>query len=164
MPAKVNEIGGIDAVVSSTVGRNIWTIMKMFKVLPNDPQLKALTFAQREFIAASIVQDGRDEKLGGDVQRQSHMVDNSDYKDKFYSNENIELLEDGDDLNDIYNQVKGLTNDPRFEQDIDNKIEHAIEDKENINKNVDQVIKESWDKIEKQANQVAESDIWDDLD
>ena len=39
--------------------------MKFFKVLPNDPLLKSLTFAQREFIIASMNEDvkEKEEKL-----------------------------------------------------------------------------------------------------
>lgn len=163
LPRAINELGGMEKVARSTVGRNMWLIMKMFNALPNDPLIKSLTYAQREFIVASITQDNREAELGDNTKEVSHVVDNSDYKDKFYSNDNIDLLEDGDNLDDIYNQVQKLTNDPRFEMDIDNKIEHALEDKKSENKNADQIIKESWDKIEQDAKQAISDEEWAEI-
>lgn len=118
----------MDKLVASTSGRNMWAIMKFFKVLPNDPLLKSLTFSQREFIIASMNRDVEEAEAAAKGQKTVAKYGDDSFEKLFYSNEDVDLLEDGDDLDDIYKQTL--------------KLKAKEDAKHGISENYDEVIKE----------------------
>ena len=162
----INRLGGITKLVTSTSGRNMWAIMKFFKVLPNDPLLKSLTFSQREFIIASMNQDVKEAELASKGKKEvAHYGDDS-FEKLFYSNENVDLLADGDDPDDIYKQSiklkakgdaeQGISED--YDQVISDRIKAAVEEKELNIKNAKAQADENWKKYIKEASNFYQDD------
>lgn len=153
-------MGGIETLVRSTSGRNMWAIMKFFKVLPNDPLLKSLTFAQREFIIASMNEDVKEAERQAKGEKEVSRVEDKSFEKKFYSNENVELLEQGDDLDDIYKQTLKLKakEDARqgvsenYDEVLDFKIKQAIEEHELKQRNAEAQVDDNWRKLIEKSN------------
>lgn len=156
----LNRLGGIQTLVRSTSGRNMWAIMKFFKVLPNDPLLKSLTFAQREFIIASMNEDVKEAERQAKGEKEVSHVEDKSFEKKFYSNENVELLEQGDNLDDIYKQTLKLKakEDARqgvsenYDEVLDFKIKQAIEEHELKQRNAEAQVDENWKKLIEKSN------------
>ena len=153
-------MGGIETLVRSTSGRNMWAIMKFFKVLPNDPLLKSLTFAQREFIIASMNEDVKEAERQAKGEKEVSRVEDKSFEKKFYSNENVELLEQGDDLDDIYKQTLKLKakEDARqgvsenYDEVLDFKIKQVIEEHELKQRNAEAQVDDNWRKLIEKSN------------
>lgn len=153
-------MGGIDTLVRSTSGRNMWAIMKFFKVLPNDPLLKSLTFAQREFIIASMNEDVKEAERQAKGEKEVSRVEDKSFEKKFYSNENVDLLEQGDDLDDIYKQTLKLKakEDARqgvsenYDEVLDFKIKQAIEEHKLKQRNAESQVDDNWRKLIEKSN------------
>ncbi len=134
--------------------------MKLFKVLPNDPLLKSLTFSQREFIIASMNQDTKEAQLAAKGQKQVASFTDKSFEKLFYSNKNVDLVAPGDDPNEIYGQVlkliarddakQGISED--YDQVLKDKIQHAYNEKVMKEKRVDEHTSESWKKYLKKAH------------
>lgn len=149
---ELNKLGGINQLVKSPSGRNMWAIMKMFRVLPNDPLLKQLTFSQREFIIQSMNQDVKDQERASRGAKTVAQADDPSFAKKFYSNKSVDLLEDGDDLDDIYKQSlqikqkvdakEGKYED--YDKVIRERIARAVEEKDLRVKNAKNQQQESW--------------------
>lgn len=129
--------------------------MKMFHALPNDPLLKSLTFSQREFIIASMNQDAKEAELASKGMEEFSRVEDKSFEKKFYSNENVELLEDGDDLDKIYQQSlqmkaredakRGISEN--YDKVLTDRINRAIESKEMKERNAKAQVDENWQKL-----------------
>ena len=138
----------------------MWAIMKFFKVLPNDPLLKSLTFAQREFIIASMNEDVKEAERQAKGEKEVSRVEDKSFEKKFYSNENVELLEQGDNLDDIYKQTLKLKakEDARqgvsenYDEVLDFKIKQAIEEHELKQRNAEAQVDENWKKLIEKSN------------
>ena len=162
----INRLGGIQNLVTSTSGRNMWAIMKFFKVLPNDPLLKSLTFSQREFIIASMNQDAKEAELASKGQKQVSQYDDKSFEKLFYSNEEVDLLADGDDLEDIYKQSlklkaeddaeNGIVED--YDQVIGDRIKAAAEEKEQKIRSVKAKVDDNWKKYIEEASNFYQDD------
>ena len=89
----------------------------------------------------------------------SHVEDKS-FEKKFYSNENVELLEQGDNLDDIYKQTLKLKakEDARqgvsenYDEVLDFKIKQAIEEHELKQRNAEAQVDENWKKLIEKSN------------
>lgn len=137
----------------------MWAIMKFFKVLPNHPLLRSLTFSQREFIIQSMNEDVKEQERAAKGNTKVAEVNDRSFAKKFYSNENVNLLEDGDDLDDIYQQSlkiksredakNGVYED--YDQVITDRINQAYEDKMNNIKNVKAQVNENWKNLLKDS-------------
>lgn len=155
----INRLGGIKKLVKSVQGRNAWAIMKFFRVLPDDPLLKALTFSQREFIIASMNEDAHQQELAAKGMKEESTVDDPTFEDKFYSNREVKLLEDGDDLDDIYRQSLQLKKKVDAEQGISvdydkvisERIQEAYEEKMHKVANAKAQVQENWQKLLKES-------------
>lgn len=96
----------MDALVREPLSRNMWAIMKEFKVLPTDDRFKELTGHQVNFILSSM---GYDNKL---LERARKGIDiNSTMEDTdeswwYASHEDFEPLVEGHDEEDIARQVQ----------------------------------------------------------
>lgn len=133
--------------------------MKFFKVLPNHPLLRSLTFSQREFIIQSMNEDVKEQERAAKGNTKVAEVNDRSFAKKFYSNENVNLLEDGDNLDDIYQQSlkmkshedtkNGVYED--YDQVITDRINQAYEDKMNNIKNVKAQVEENWDNLLKKS-------------
>ena len=162
----INRLGGIQNLVTSTSGRNMWAIMKFFKVLPNDPLLKSLTFSQREFIIASMNQDAKEAELTSKGQKQVAQYKDDSFEKLFYSNEEVDLVADGDDPEDIYKQSlklkaeydaeNGIAED--YDQVISDRIKAAADEKEQKIKNAKAQVDENWKNYIKEANNFYQDD------
>ena len=134
--------------------------MKFFKVLPNDPLLKSLTFAQREFIIASMNEDVKEAERQAKGEKEVSHVEDKSFEKKFYSNENVDLLEQGDNLHDIYKQTLKLKakEDARqgvsenYDEVLDFKIKQAIEEHKLKQRNAEAQVDENWKKLIEKSN------------
>lgn len=148
----INELGGMEALVTSVSGRNLWAIMKFFRVLPNDPLLKSLTFSQREFIIQSMNQDAIEAKNASEGKKTDQKIVDRSFTKKFYSNDDVDLLEDGDDLDEIYRQSLiakkkvdakyGIDED--YDQVIKERIQQALDDKQRELSQTKQQVAQNW--------------------
>ena len=162
----INRLGGIQALVTSTSGRNMWAIMKFFKVLPNDPLLKSLTFSQREFIIASMNQDVKEAELASKGQKQVAQYGDKSFEKLFYSNEEVDLLADGDDIDDIYKQSlkikakedakNGISED--YDQVVRNRIKAAVDEKMHNVENAKAQVDDNWKKYIEEASNFYQDD------
>lgn len=151
----INKLGGMRDLVRSNSGRNMWAIMKFFKVLPNDPLLKQLTFSQREFIIQSMNQDVKEAEKARNGQKTVSQFEDKSFEKKFYSNKPEKLLAPGDDLEDIYRQTlqmkakedakRGISEN--YDKVLKNRIQTAYEEKMQQEKNAKAQMDDSWRKL-----------------
>lgn len=133
--------------------------MKFFKVLPNHPLLRSLTFSQREFIIESMNEDVREQERQAKGLEKVAEANDKSFAKKFYSNETVDLLEDGDNLDDIYKQSlkikeredakNGISED--YDKVITERINQAYEDKMHNIKNAKAQVEENWQKLLKDS-------------
>lgn len=160
----------MEALVKSVPGRNMWAIMKFFRVLPNDPLLRSLTFAQREFIIQSMNEDAHQEELAANGMEEVASYDDHSFEKKFYANKEVDLLEGDEDLDKLYlqslkikqkadisagMQAKDLK---EYDQEISNKIQSALYEKQKKQANAQQEINQSWDDLLKDSEQYQNND------
>ena len=149
----------MSALVRSTSGRNMWAIMKFFKVLPNNPLLKSLTFSQREFIIQSMNEDVKEQQRAAHGMENIAQVEDRSFEKKFYSNEEVDLLEPGDDLDKIYKQSlemkakedakRGVYED--YDKVLTERIRSAYQEKMDNIKNAKNQVEENWRQLEKES-------------
>lgn len=149
----------MSALVRSTSGRNMWAIMKFFKVLPNNPLLKSLTFSQREFIIQSMNEDVKEQQRAANGMKTVAQVEDKSFEKKFYSNEEVDLLEPGDDLDKIYKQSlemkakedakRGVYED--YDKVLTERIKSAYQEKMDNVKNAKNQVEENWRQLEKES-------------
>ena len=133
--------------------------MKFFKVLPNHPLLRSLTFSQREFIIESMNEDVREQERQAKGLEKVAEANDKSFAKKFYSNETVDLLEDGDNLDDIYKQSlkikeredakNGISED--YDKVITERINQAYEDKMHNIKNAKAQVEENWQNLLKDS-------------
>lgn len=142
MPLSINRAGGIDRLVHSTQGRNLWAICKAFNVLPNDPLIQKLTYAQREFIINSMLLDIKEQELAArGVSPEDGAYQDDSYDDVFegkgiYANN---LVDPDIDPDDIYRQVVAKTKDKSYDEKLDKRIHEKAEEKEQEVKNIEEM-------------------------
>lgn len=127
--------------------------------MPDDPLLKALTFSQREFIIASMNEDVHQQELAAKGMKEESAIDDPTFEDKFYSNREVKLLENGDDLDDIYRQSlqlkkkvdteHGISVD--YDKVIGERIQQAYEEKMHRVSNAKAQAQENWHKLLKES-------------
>lgn len=127
--------------------------------MPDDPLLKALTFSQREFIIASMNEDVHQQELAAKGMKEESTIDDPTFEDKFYSNREVKLLENGDDLDDIYRQSlqlkkkvdteHGISVD--YDKVIGERIQQAYEEKMHRVSNAKAQAQENWHKLLKES-------------
>lgn len=149
----------MSALVRSTSGRNMWAIMKFFKVLPNNPLLKSLTFSQREFIIQSMNEDVKEQQRAANGMKTVAQVEDRSFEKKFYSNEEVDLLEPGDDLDKIYKQSlemkakedakRGVYED--YDKVLTERIRSAYQEKVDNIRNAKNQVEENWRQLEKES-------------
>lgn len=133
--------------------------MKFFKVLPNHPLLRSLTFSQREFIIESMNEDVREQERQTKGLKKVAEANDKSFAKKFYSNETVDLLEEGDNLDDIYKQSlkikeredakNGISED--YDKVITERINQAYEDKMHSIKNAKAQVEENWQNLLKDS-------------
>lgn len=149
----------MSALVRSTSGRNMWAIMKFFKVLPNNPLLKSLTFSQREFIIQSMNEDVKEQQRAANGMKTVAQVEDRSFEKKFYSNDEVDLLEPGDDLDKIYRQSlemkakedakRGVYED--YDKVLTERIKSAYQEKMDNVRNAKNQVEENWRQLEKES-------------
>lgn len=146
---EVNKYGGLHKLVKSNVARNMWSIMKEFKVLPNDPLLKSLSVQSLDFIIESMQQDAKEverAEKGLSPEAETEYTD-TDFE-SFWNDPNPgTALAEGDDPDDIYRQVQEVTEDKDYDSRLDEKIEQALAESKQIDSNVDAQIEENYNKL-----------------
>lgn len=148
-------------VARSNIGRNMFIIMDRFHVLPNDPLIQTLTVAQRDFLFESIQYDNDLKK----AQAEGRQIDSSfedeseEYLNNIYnSNEHVDLVAEGDDIDDLYEQVKESTNDPEYEAKIDATIDREVHDKQIHDARVDEEIKQNLAEAYRKADAILDDE------
>lgn len=130
LPKSVNELGGMSELVRSTPARNLWLICKQFNVLPNDPLIVNMSYPIREFIINSMLLDVEESKMAErGEESDSRVVDKTQNTNVFEAGGG-KLVEDDDDPDDIYEQVKAKTKDKEYDRMLDSKIEASIHEQE----------------------------------
>lgn len=99
----LKEVGGIEKVASSTYGRNMWRIMKMFGVLPTDERFQNLTTHQLNYIISSMILDGKEEELA-----MKGINPDEYHSDDDFSWEGELVLPDKDEAKSVTTQIKGI--------------------------------------------------------
>lgn len=99
----------MDNIVKNPYSRNLWHIMKTFKVLPTDERFTDLTDEQIGFILGNMIYDNKQEEWARKgVKPGSQFEDpEDDYWDK--DDEDFEVLKTNHDEEDIAKQVETLT-------------------------------------------------------
>lgn len=107
---EVDELGGMDRLVKNPLSRNLWHIMKEFKVLPTDERFVNLSDEQIGFILGNMVYDNKlEEQARKGINPDSYFEDEEDGYWTQDINEFVALKEDHDE-EDIAKQVETLTN------------------------------------------------------
>lgn len=107
----VKALGGLKNLARTNYMRNLWAIMKTFKVLPTDPNFLALTDAQIDLMIHSMNEDAREAELA----RKGLTVDSehydSSFEDDVWNKDDGEwdVLREGHDADKIAQQVQALT-------------------------------------------------------
>lgn len=138
----------------------MWAIMRFFKVLPNDPLLKSLTFSQREFIIESMNEDTHQQELAAKGLKEEDTFEDKSFEKIFYSNREENLLEDGDDLDDIYRQSLNLKKEADAENGINEdydkiiseRIQAAYDEKMQKVANAKAQVEENWKNLMKESD------------
>lgn len=134
--------------------------MRFFKVLPNDPLLKSLTFSQREFIIESMNEDAHQQELAAKGLKEEDTFEDKSFEKIFYSNREENLLEDGDDLDDIYRQslnikkaedIKNGINED-YDKIIAERIQIAYDEKMQKEANAKAQVEENWKNLMKESD------------
>ncbi len=149
---KIDELGGMNALVKENVARNLWTIMKEFKVLPTEQRFQELTGQQIDFIISSMNYDHRlQERARKGLDVNSTLEDN-DESWWYASHEDFEPIVEGHDEEDIARQVQEKLSEAdrkslrdRFDSELEYQeyLNNGGEDfykdslKEHIQKNLD---------------------------
>jgi hypothetical protein len=166
----INKVGGIEPLVKSVSGRNLWAIMKFFRVLPNDPKLRSLTYAQREFIIQSMNEDVHEQELAAKGMEETASYSDDSFEKKFYSNKEEDLLEGDEDLDKLYQQSLQLKQKTdinagmqakdlsQYDKEITEKINTALYEHQKKQESAHQQIQQNWDDILKDSKQYQDND------
>lgn len=144
--------------------------MKFFRVLPNDPKLRSLTYAQREFIIQSMNEDVREQEIASKGMEETSSYTDNSFEKKFYSNKEEDLLEGDEDLDKIYRQslqmkqktdidagmqAKDLS---QYDKEITDKINIALHEKQKKHDSAQKQIQQNWDDILKDSKQYQDNE------
>lgn len=152
----VNKFGGMRKLARSRIARNIWAIMNKFNLPPTDKRLQSLDTMQIDFILEEMKYDQElAEQAAKGVKVDDQVEDESDeFLEKYYSKDRkVNLLADGDDPNDIYEQVKAATKNKDYDRKLDYRITKAIREHKQKIKKADRQIEENWRELEKRLKQ-----------
>lgn len=144
--------------------------MKFFRVLPNDPKLRSLTYAQREFIIQSMNEDVREQELAAKGMEETASYSDDSFEKKFYSNKEEDLLEGDEDLDKLYQQSLQLKQKTdinagmqakdlaQYDKEITEKIKTALYEHQKKQESAHQHIQQNWDDILKDSKQYQDND------
>lgn len=170
----VAEIGGIDQLVKTNQGRNMWAIMKQFNVLPTDKRLQEMNKEQISFVILSMNEDNKEL----DRARRGVTLD-SDYADKEFDKEvaqatgDWKIMKDGQDPEEIYKQVVDKTHNSEYEERLNERLNTAkttrTDAKNRELEAVSQYMAEQFDKAQERAKRLKKTtvntdDLVDDID
>ena len=172
----VQDFGGLPHLVTTNVARNMWAIMKLFHVLPNDKRLQTLSPEQLDFIILSMREDNEEIRRAKYGLETSHKyVDNEMVRMANVPDSEFELVHKGHDMKKIAQQVSERTMDPEFNErhrqimnavytkDIPQKLQQL----DTINRFQQEQIKRAREENtrreqSKQQTVNFDTDIWDD--
>lgn len=148
---EVNKFGGLHKLVKTNIARNMWAVMKEFRVLPNDPLLKSLDIQALDFIIESMQEDNKEaERISKGQDPQASTEYRDDDFEEFWNDPHPDtVLAPGDDAEDIYRQVQEVTEDKNYDKELDNRIEQAISEHQQKDANVSAQIEENQKQLEK---------------
>lgn len=131
------------ALVKTNYARNLWALMREFKVLPTDPRWLELTDEQIEFMLYSMERD----VVEADRARRGIQVD-GEYEDNdeswwYAEHDEFEALRDDHDEEDIARQVEDLTTEEDRE-----RLRKRFADNEELNEIEDRFNQEAEDVLE----------------
>lgn len=132
--AKVNSVG-MDRAVRSNYGRNMWLVMKTFNMPPNDPRMRSMDEQTLDFILYSLEQDAKEQEASakGHELEEDNYADNSKEFEDWYENGGDFEDDDNFDADAVYAQVKEVTEDKSIDENLDAKLQQAIDEKKQVN-------------------------------
>ncbi len=134
-PRGVNEAGGMDQFVRGTVSRNMFLILDRFHKLPTEQCVKDLDVATRDWLIESIIYDSKVQRAAAEGREiTDSFADNSEeyMNDVYNAKGQAKLVADGDDIEDLANQIRNSTDgdDVNWDAQIDAQIDAALEEKQ----------------------------------
>jgi len=146
----VDKVGGLKKLSRTNYMRNLWAIMKEFKILPTSEDFRSLSDAQIDLIIYSMLEDNRQM----DLARRGVKEDGNYFDDAFEEEvwnkapDEWAVLKEGHDPDDIARQVEALTKE---------------EDRRNLMSKFDSI--EDYNKFRESGGQTSrESEISDYID
>lgn len=106
----IRKVGGMESLIEANISRNLWAIMKEFKVLPTNPDFQRLTRDQVEYIISNMNKDAEIFSMiskGLDPEKQVTDKDTSWWEtpiEEFDPKGDLDV-----DMEDIARQVEELT-------------------------------------------------------
>ena len=117
-------------------------------------------------IIASRSQDAKEAELASKGQKQVAQYGDKSFEKLFYSNEEVELLADGEDLDDIYKQSlkikakedakNGISED--YDQVVRDRIKAAVDEKTHNVANAKAQVDDNWKKYIEEASNFYQDD------
>ena len=107
---EIDALGGMDKVIKNPLSRNLWHIMKEFKVLPTDERFTNLSDDQIGFILGNMIYDNKlENQARKGVNPESYYEDE---EEEYWTQDikDFEALKEEHDELDIAKQVESLTN------------------------------------------------------
>lgn len=136
-------------VARSRIGRNMWAILKAFKVLPNDPLIRNMDVLTQDYILEELEYDNEIQaKIAKGIDPSKEIEDDEFSKIYNSKDRHVKLLADGDNLDDIYSQVRSITKDKNYDKRLDSRIKKAIKNKELQKEHSDLIIKDNLNKLD----------------
>ena len=122
----------MESLVKTPYARNMWAIMKEFKVLPTEKRFQDLTYEQMDFIIASMNRDSWLEyQASKGQQHMDNLVEDDDTSWWDTSHDEFDPVPDFLDAEDLAKQVEDKMSDLEKEQ-RQNRFDAEMEDEEDL--------------------------------
>lgn len=108
---KVKQFGGLKQLARTPYMRNLWALMREFKILPTSPEFKALSDIQIDLMLYSMAEDAREmERARKGVQGDGDHYDSS-FDEEVWNRDvgDWDVLKDGHDATKIAQQIEAMT-------------------------------------------------------
>ncbi|AXF38333.1 tape measure chaperone [Staphylococcus phage Quidividi] len=153
---EISDSGGMQAIVKRPLSRNMWAIMREFKVLPTDPNFKNLDSYQIQFIIESMNLDAREMERRSKGYDSTVEDDDTSWYDE--SQEEFEPVPDFLDAEDLAKQAYDrLSESERIKMTERAEAEEDDEEAREIHKNKMAQIQKNIEELDKQVNNTSDN-------
>ncbi|AXY83986.1 tail tape measure chaperone [Staphylococcus phage Terranova] len=153
---EISDSGGMQALVKRPLSRNMWAIMREFKVLPTDPNFKNLDSYQIQFIIESMNLDAREMERRSKGYDSTVEDDDTSWYDE--SQEEFEPVPDFLDAEDLAKQAYDrLSESERIKMTERAEAEEDDEEAREIHKNKMAQIQKNIEELDKQVNNTSDN-------